>query len=94
MALVSKLTRSDVAPAAKARLLLDWDSVLGLDLAPRKSAAVLPDGAAELLAARDKARAAKDFATSDRLREQLAAAGVAVTDTPNGQRWKVLSKKN
>ena len=93
MALASKLARSDVAPAAKARLLLDWDRVLGLDLAPRQSGAVLPDGAAELLAARDEARAAKDFATSDRLREQLASVGVAVTDTPGGQRWKLLPKK-
>ena len=75
MALVSELARSDVAPGAKARLLTDWDRVLGLDLAPPKSAAVLPGGAAELLAARERARAAKDFATSDRLREQLARWG-------------------
>jgi len=93
MALVSKLTRSDVAPAAKAQLLLDWDRVLGLNLAPRQSAAVLPAGAAELLAARERARAAKDFITSDRLREQLANVGVTVTDTPSGQQWKVLPKK-
>jgi len=93
MALVSKLARSDVAPAAKARLLLDWDRVLGLNLAPRHSAAVLPAGAGELLAARERARAAKDFITSDRLREQLANVGVTVTDTPSGQQWKVLPKK-
>ena len=93
MALVSKLARSDVAPGTKARLLIDWDRVLGLDLAPLKGAAVLPDGAAELLAAREAARAAKDFATSDRVRGQLAALGVAVTDTPLGQQWKVITPR-
>ena len=93
MALVSKLARSDVAPGAKARLLVGWDRVLGLDLAPHKAAAVLPGGAAELLAAREKARAAKDFVASDRLREQLTAMGVAVTDTPTGQQWKLVAPK-
>jgi cysteinyl-tRNA synthetase len=41
-----------------------------------------------LLEAREQARATKDFATSDRLRDELAALGVAVTDTPGGQRWR------
>jgi cysteinyl-tRNA synthetase len=48
----------------------------------------LPREAAQLLEAREKARAAKDFATSDRLRDELARAGVTVTDTPEGQKWK------
>jgi cysteinyl-tRNA synthetase len=93
MALVSRLARSDVASGAKARLLIEWDRVLGLDLAPSRSAAVLPGGAAELLAARETARSAKDFAASDRLRGQLAAMGVVVTDTPSGQKWRLVAKK-
>ena len=88
MALVSELARADVAPRAKARLLQDWDRVLGLDLGREQPVAKLPDGAAELLAARDRARAARDFATSDRLRRSLAAMGVQVVDTPEGQQWK------
>jgi cysteinyl-tRNA synthetase len=92
MALVSKLARSDVAPGAKGRLLIEWDRVLGLDLAPTRLAAALPGGAAELLAARDTARAAHDFAASDRLRERLATMGVAVSDTPAGQQWRLTPK--
>ncbi len=88
MALVSELSHSAIAPGTKASLLLSWDRVLGLDLERPAPDGVLPDGAAELLAAREKARAAKDFATSDRLRDQLAALGVTVTDTAQGQRWK------
>jgi cysteinyl-tRNA synthetase len=48
----------------------------------------LPPGAAELLTEREEARAAKDFEKSDRLRERLAAMGVNVADTADGQRIK------
>ena len=41
----------------------------------------------ELLQRRLDARAAKDFAASDQLRDALAAIGVAVRDTPEGQVW-------
>jgi len=50
-------------------------------------AADLPEGAAELLAQREAARAGRDWAASDRLRDELAALGVAVTDTKDGQTW-------
>jgi cysteinyl-tRNA synthetase len=89
MALVSALARSDLAPGARARLLLDWDRVLGLDLGRREAPAELPPGAAELLERRARARAERDFATSDRLRDELAALSVRVTDTKEGQRWEV-----
>ena len=40
-----------------------------------------------LLDARIAARQAKDFAQADALREELAAMGVEVRDTPEGQQW-------
>ena len=43
----------------------------------------------KLLAKREAARAAKDFAASDSLRDELAAMGVAVRDTPHGQAWDI-----
>jgi len=88
MALVAELARSDVAPSAKAALLRSWDRVLGLDLARPEPEVALPDGAAELLSARERARAGKDFSHSDQLRDELAALGVHVIDTPAGQRIK------
>jgi cysteinyl-tRNA synthetase len=90
MALVAELSHSSVPPGAKAALLRNWDRVLGLDLDRPTTSQGLPPGAAELLAARANARAARDFAASDRLREELAEIGVAVTDAPEGQRWKVV----
>ena len=93
MALVSEVSRSDLAPGAKASLLLDWDRVLGLDLgraAPAEGS--LPEGAAELLDRRRRAREAKDFASSDLLRAELAKLGVQVTDGQDGQTWRVTGQ--
>jgi cysteinyl-tRNA synthetase len=77
--------------AADATSAIDWlrttDSVLG----------VLPDEADDLepslralLDDRVAARAARDWAASDRLRDELASHGIAVEDTRDGQRWRRL----
>jgi cysteinyl-tRNA synthetase len=88
MAMVAELTRSELPPAAKATLLASWDRVLGLDLTRSARTPVeLPAEAARLIEARAKARAVKDFATADRLRDELGRLGIAVVDTPDGQRW-------
>jgi cysteinyl-tRNA synthetase len=41
-----------------------------------------------LIAERNKARAAKEFAKADQIRDQLAAAGVAIEDGADGTRWR------
>lgn len=43
----------------------------------------------QLLLSRQKAREAKDFATSDRIRDNLAAAGITIEDTPTGAHWSL-----
>jgi cysteinyl-tRNA synthetase len=43
---------------------------------------------ARLLEQRAAARAARDWPASDRLRDELAAAGILVEDTADGQRWR------
>jgi cysteinyl-tRNA synthetase len=42
------------------------------------------------VAARAAARAARDFATADAIRDQLAAAGIQVEDTSSGARWSLV----
>ncbi|MGY2701650.1 cysteine--tRNA ligase [Nocardioides sp. HB32] len=42
-----------------------------------------------LLEQRTRARADKDFATADAIRDQIKAAGIAITDTPDGPTWSL-----
>ncbi len=78
---------NELSPAQKRALLLDFDRVLGVDLdrSPDLADETLPAGAAELLERRAAARAERDFEQADALREELAALGVEVRDTPTGQ---------
>lgn len=77
---------------ATARLTLeDWrqiDELFGLRLiidTPEVSSEVY-----ELIDERDKARAAKDYARSDEIRDQLLAQGIALKDTANGAIWNYI----
>jgi cysteinyl-tRNA synthetase len=80
---------------ASVRAMLD---VLGLDpLAPTWRSAgpstalrgVVDGLVGVVLDERTAARERKDYAAADRIRDRLAAAGVAVEDTPNGPRWSI-----
>jgi cysteinyl-tRNA synthetase len=77
------LSTADAARGAAA--IRELDSVLG----------VLEDASDELdaeltamLEARVTARSDRDWARSDELRDALAAVGIVVEDTPDGQRWR------
>jgi cysteinyl-tRNA synthetase len=91
-----ELARDPQIPAgSKFETFAAADRVLGLDLVslvgrPRAKP-VLPAGAAEKLAERAEARDRGDFDESDRLRAELAALGVAVADTIDGQTWTVTT---
>jgi cysteinyl-tRNA synthetase len=61
-----------------------WHADSGSDLMPVIDALV--QGA---LVQRQNARARKDFAAADVIRDQLAAAGFVIEDTPDGPRWSM-----
>ncbi|MET1132394.1 MAG: cysteine--tRNA ligase [Aeromicrobium sp.] len=78
---------------ASVRAMLD---VLGLDPltwgSQRESGAAteaLSQLVEALIAARAEAKAAKDWARADELRDQLTAAGIELEDTPSGTRWNL-----
>jgi cysteinyl-tRNA synthetase len=70
-----------------AETLRDLDRVLAV-MEPDASDTQVPDQVTALLDERVAARAAKDWARSDALRDALAAQGIVVEDTRDGQRWR------
>ncbi len=70
-------------------VLRDLDQVLGI-LADAEQE--LDPELSGLLDERAAARAARDFAESDRLRDVLALRGVTVEDTRDGQRWRRIGE--
>ncbi|MFL5687010.1 MAG: cysteine--tRNA ligase [Chloroflexota bacterium] len=85
---VREILRSDVSADERRWLALDADAVLGLDLhrvwdAPRDETEV-PSEIATLLRQRDEARAARDYARADALRDEIVDAGFDVIDAPEG----------
>ncbi len=102
LTLIEEAAAMKKVDAGQKRTLLErMDGVLGLDLLTlsRKALRVRPKGAAidetaieATLARRKEARAAKDFAASDTLRDELGAAGVEVMDgDPLGWDWRLES---
>ena len=78
------LSTADAQRGAAA--IRELDSVLGV-LDDTTDAELAPE-LVKMLEARVQARADRDWARSDELRDALAEAGVAVEDTPDGQRWR------
>ncbi|MDH4160970.1 MAG: cysteine--tRNA ligase, partial [Actinomycetota bacterium] len=84
-----RIEKTDGIPdGARFEAFAHLDQLLGLDLVRDVGqVSTLPAGAEALLAERADARAGKDWAASDRLRDELLALGVVVTDTADGQSW-------
>ena len=92
--------KADLSDATKRYLIDDFDQVLSLGLleaaeqASQKPAGkeLSPEETAEieaLIQKRAEARKAKDWATADAIRDQLAAMHVVMKDTPHGVEWHV-----
>ena len=90
-ALYDVLKAKDIGGAEKRALLAEFDTVLGLDLLkkPEIKAALSPEEIEARIAARTTAKKAKNYAEADRIRSELSALGILLTDTPQGTTYKI-----
>ena len=86
MAVVQELLKSGRDEADRLATVLDFDRVLGLDLDRVGEPQRLPEDIESLAEQRKAARAAKDWAESDRLRDEIQSRGYVVQDTPDGMK--------
>ncbi|MEX0875017.1 MAG: cysteine--tRNA ligase [Actinomycetota bacterium] len=78
------LADDSIPPTDRRSLVGSWDEILGLDLIGSDE---LPPELAQLVRRRDEARAARDFAGADEIRDRLRAQGVELLDSDKGTRW-------
>ncbi len=98
LTVVYDVIKADCSNATKAELINSFDSVLGLDLLKpeeeKENEAVdeeLKTYVEDMIAKRAEAKKAKDFATADSIRNELASKGIIIKDTREGVVWE-LSK--
>jgi cysteinyl-tRNA synthetase len=85
LVLLNETVSADLPGPERYALLASWDAVLGLDLERDAREAWEPtEEIRALVAERDAARAAKDFARADQLREDLQGMGLEVMDRAEG----------
>ena len=92
MAVAWEVARSrQLAPAERWALLSEFDAVLALELdtaRPRTAVQASDPRIDARVEQRQEARRNRDFATADRIRDELSAEGILIEDMPEGVRWR------
>lgn len=87
LAVVWDLLKSSLPAPVKKATALHFDKVLGLRLGEwEPTEQIVPENIWTLVELREQARAEKRWKDADELREQVAAAGYEIEDTPSGAR--------
>jgi cysteinyl-tRNA synthetase len=88
LVILNELSSSRAVPdREKYSLVSSWDQVLGLDVERDALGGWQPtEEVAALVGERDAARANKDFAAADQVRDRLQELGLEVMDSPEGTR--------
>ena len=90
LAVVWEMVRAtELGAVEKSGLLAEFDRVLALGLDGAKiEAPDLDEDVKRLIAEREQARADRDFARADEIRDELLADGIVLEDNPSGTRWR------
>ena len=88
--LIKNINKSEHPSGALKGTLLATIDVLGIDMteSAQETGDVDVIAIEALLKERTQARTAKNFARSDEIRDELAAQGIQIIDTPDGAKWK------
>lgn len=93
LALIWKLTKDEsVKNEDKKATIVDFDKVLGLDLSKTMEDGEIPQEVLNLVEERKKAREEKNWAESDRLREEIKSKGYLVEDLKEECKIRKISK--
>ena len=89
LAVLQQVLKSNLPPSDKHKTILDFDQVLGLgfDAIRKLEKFSVPDYVQKLIDARALARANKNWAESDRIRDNLAVYGIVLQDRMEGTEW-------
>lgn len=88
---VYDVLKADTNDATKLYVIEKFDEVLGLDLtkAEADNCDNLDSEIEELIAKRQQARADKDWALADKIRDDLLKRNIKLIDTPEGVKWEI-----
>ena len=90
LAVVHEMMQSDIAPKDKLATIFDFDNVLGLKICGKvkllreEQREAIPEEIQNLVSKRETARQNKDWAESDKLRDEILAKDFEVLDTEEG----------
>ena len=90
---VYDVLKADVNDATKLYLIEKFDEVLSLNLVQAESTEEndLDAEIESLIEKRQEARANKDWATADKIRDDLLARNIKLIDTPDGVKWELIN---
>ena len=82
--------KSDSNDATKFKLISDFDQVLGLDLTKKEEKNVDEEFIKQKIEERNEAKANKDYAKADAIRDELKNMGIIIKDTREGTIFEVI----
>jgi cysteinyl-tRNA synthetase len=86
-AVLHEMLKSDLPKEVKLATVYEFDKILGLGLSNiQKTDIEIPDAVTQLAKEREIARKEKNWAESDRLRDEITSLGFDVKDTEDGQK--------
>ena len=88
--MVYDVLKTDCNDTTKLKLISDFDMVLSLDLTKKDIKEVDEELIKAKIAERNIAKQNKDYATADKIREELLNMGILIKDTREGTIFEVI----